>query len=71
MFNVSTHTCSATRGAAVKGGGDASVQRELGKAALRYVPLQITSYFRGWKSIRHNYSLIVVGLLIHNCFQND
>lgn len=38
---------------------------------VQYVPLQIASYFRGWNSIRHNYCLIVVGLLIHNCFQND
>lgn len=50
------------RGAAVKGGAE---------AALRYVLRQIASYFRGWKSFRRNYCLIVVGLLTPNCFQSD
>lgn len=50
------------RGAAVKGGAE---------AALRYALRQIASYFRGWKSFKHNYCLIVVGLLTPNCFQND
>lgn len=50
------------RGAAVKGGAE---------AALRYVLRQIASYFRGWKSFKHNYCLIVVGLLTPNCFQSD
>lgn len=50
------------RGAAVKGGAE---------AALRYIRRQIASYFRGLKRFKHNYGLIVVGLLTHNCFQSD
>lgn len=59
------------RGSCSKGRGRCKCAKGAWRTALRYVPRQIASYFRGWNSIRHNYCLIVVGLLIHSCCQND